>query len=127
MQKSRLIVTETGESVRNDFEIMCYSQHFSLCFLSGKQRNKIVVQMVEEEIHVTITDQSWWEWLKEGFKNNWSKALPVVLVVAGVLAITFGGPVGAAAGIGLICVARIMEVWEQASIGDPRGNEKPAL
>ena len=57
MQKSRLIVTETEESVRTDFEITCYGEHISLCFWSGKRENKILVQMVKEEIHVTTTDQ----------------------------------------------------------------------
>ena len=61
MQKSCLIVTETGESARTDFEIACYGEHISLCFCSGKRKNKIVVQVVEGEIHVrhvTTTDRS---------------------------------------------------------------------
>jgi hypothetical protein len=41
MQNARLIVAETRESIRKDFEIMCYGEHISLCFWSGKRENKI--------------------------------------------------------------------------------------
>ena len=57
MEKARLIVAETEEWVCKDFEITCYGEHISLRFTFGKRRNKIVVQMVEKEIHVTTTNR----------------------------------------------------------------------
>ena len=93
MQKSRLIVTETGNSARKNYEITCYCEHFSLCFWSGKRENKIVVQMVEGEIHGTTTDRSSWEELKEFLKKSrWVEVLRVVLNLAGkIISIKFGG------------------------------------
>ena len=103
MQKSRLIVTETGESVRKNFEITCYGEHISLGFRSGKRQNKIVVQMVEGEIHDRFTDRSWWEKLKELLKSTWSGILRVVLGVAGaIVGFILGGPAGLLAGAPLL-------------------------
>ena len=66
MQKALMIVTEATESRRENFEISCYGDHICFSFWSGSRGNKIVVQMVDDEIHTNIR-QTWREWLKEIF------------------------------------------------------------
>ncbi len=82
MQKARLIVTEAGEPRRKDFEIWCYGQHISMCFWSGNRGNQIVVQE-EGEIYVTVTRETWTEWLKGVFVHNYEDFKNVILIFLG--------------------------------------------
>ncbi|CAB4019451.1 Hypothetical predicted protein [Paramuricea clavata] len=93
MQKTSLIVTDTGESCRKDFEITCYGDHIALCFCSGSRGNRIVVQVVKGEIHVTTMRRTWKESLRSVFKRNWKSLLGTVLRVAGVAMMTFGSAI----------------------------------
>ncbi len=85
MQKARRIVTEAGEARRKDFEISCYGNHISLCFWSGKRRNQIVVQVDQGEISVTVTKETWTEWLKGVCVRNYDVFKNVILILMGAL------------------------------------------
>ena len=65
MQKVRLIATETEEWCRKNFEVTCYGEHFTLIFWSGARKDRMVVQTVKGEIHVSVTKQSWLMWFKK--------------------------------------------------------------
>ena len=81
MQTVRLLVTEANESCRKNFEITCYGRHFALRFSSGSQGNKIVVQVLENKIHVTLTKTSWQQWFKEIFQRNWKTFLGIFVTI----------------------------------------------
>ena len=67
MEKASLIVKEIKESRRKNFEITCYSDHFSLCFWSGSRRNEFVAQPDEDEIRVNVERVTWRERQKDVF------------------------------------------------------------
>ena len=101
MQTARLIVTEAKPWCRQNFEITCYAQHFSLGFWSGARQNKIVVQVVAEKIHVRVTDESWRMWFQRVVQESWiffkDVALHVLDKGADILN-AVGGPQAAIAG-----------------------------
>ncbi|CAB4004424.1 Hypothetical predicted protein, partial [Paramuricea clavata] len=93
MQKTSVIVAESGKSCREDFEITCHGDHIALCFWSGSRGNRIVVQVVNGEIHVTTDRKTWQESLRSVFQRNWKSLLGTFLCVAGGAMITFGSAV----------------------------------
>ena len=101
MQKVSLLVTETEEWCRENFEVTCYGEHFTRVFWSGSRRNKMVVQMVGEEVHVRVTEKSWRMWLKNVAQKCWNKfkilGLKILKTAAGMIT-TSGGTSLAIAG-----------------------------
>ncbi|CAB4004425.1 Hypothetical predicted protein [Paramuricea clavata] len=93
IQKTSLIVTETGESCRKDFEITCHGDHIALCFWSGSRGNSIVVQVVNGEIYVTTNRKTWNESLRSVFQRNRISLLGTFLCVAGMAMKTFGSSI----------------------------------
>ena len=49
MERARTTVTDAKESYRKNFEITCVGDHISLRFWSGSRRNKLRVQMGDDE------------------------------------------------------------------------------
>ena len=48
LTRARVLVTPLSITVRRDLEITCYTDHFSVVFLSGEGQHKIVVQVDDE-------------------------------------------------------------------------------
>ena len=86
-------VLKKSESCRKNVKIMCYADHFSLCFSSGKMENEFVVQLCAGEFHEVMVSQSFSEGIKGVFKRNWRKFVGVTLVGVGILIAIFTGPV----------------------------------
>ena len=109
MQMARLIVTEAKSCCRQNFEMMCYAQHFSVGFWSGARQNKIVIQVVAGKIHINVTDESWRTWFQRVVQESSiffkDVALHVLDKGADILS-AVGGPQAAIAGAALKAIGR---------------------
>ena len=81
MQMARLIVTKTSESCLRNFELTCYGEHFSIIFWSGSRQNKFVIQIIQGEIHVDVTGESWRRWFQKNVEEIWNSFKNIVVFV----------------------------------------------
>ena len=82
MQSARLVVTNTKTCYRENLELTCYGDHFTLIFWSGARKNKMVVQIVGKEIHVAVTEESWRMWFGKVVEKFWTSCKAGVVKIA---------------------------------------------
>ena len=82
MQTARLTVTKEESrflsGVLKDFELICYCEHFTLCFWSGSKANQIVAQMdpgTPNEVSVDKKYGTWCSYLEEVVQNAWREGV----------------------------------------------------
>ena len=101
MQQVRFVVTKTEEWCLKNFEVTCYSEHFTLVFWSGNRTNRMVAQTVEGTTEVSVTKEGWRKWFKNVVNKFWTSFKGFVIKVAKKVAdmIKAAGPGIAIAGI----------------------------
>ena len=82
--KSSLIVSETPESRRRNFQITCTGDHINWCFYSGSEGNKIEIIVQDGKVGIGAEKTTWQESLKITLKRY-------AKVFAGIFCYTLGG------------------------------------
>ena len=99
MQKVSLLVTETEEWCRENFEVTCYGEHFTRVFWSGARENKLVVQMVAGEVQVTVTEKSRRMWWKNAAQKCWNAIKILGFIILPAVAAAAAGMIGVGGGL----------------------------
>jgi hypothetical protein len=80
------VVLKTSESRRKSCEITCLGEHLSLCFWSGKRKNKLEVRESGGKVNASWTSLSRWESFKKSV-NPKDVAVGTLLVGAAIFKI----------------------------------------
>ena len=75
MQMARLTITKEKCDVLQNFELICYCDHFTLRFCSGSKRHQVQVQMDKDadKVNVTTTRRTWDEYLQVVVQKAWDR------------------------------------------------------